>query len=130
MTYEERQAQIAKLRTDHASALSAPRIMDGAISYTQINRMSKRQYEKWQSDVQIGFDVRSQIKDLNRSDEEIAQAEAKATSEADRKKRESAERYIALIEGLGPVSHLKSGKLKKSYQIAVDAQLAILSALV
>lgn len=129
MTYDERQAEIERLRTEHAAALSAPRIMDGAISSTQINRMGKRQYEKWQSDVQTGFDVRAQIKDLSRTDEQIAQSEMKAISEANRQKRESVERYIAMVESLGPMSHLKNGKLKKGYQIAVDAQLAILASL-
>lgn len=129
MTFEERQAEIVSLRTEHASALSAPRIMDGAISSTQINRMSERQYEKWRLDVQTGFNVRDQIKDLSRTDEQIAQSEAKAIAENNKQKRESAERYIAMVDSLGSMSHLKNGKLKKNYQIAVDAQLAIIAAL-
>jgi transposase len=121
MTQQKRQAEIERLKSENAAVLNVPMISEGNISSTQINRMGKKQFQKWQDDVSRCFEIRSQIRQLSKSDEEIAKEERELEAKRKQELRLSHERYIATIEGLGLMTHRKNGKLKPSYQVAVDA---------
>ena len=129
MTFSERQAKIAELKRNNRAALSVALVSEGSISSTQINRMGKREHAEWQRNVRTHFEVKAEIRELSKSDVQIATETAKKNEAARQTKIDSAKRYIAMVEGLGGMSHGKNGKLKKGYQIAVDAELAKLAAL-
>lgn len=128
-TYSERQAEILKIRTENAAILSTPLMSEGAVGPAQIFRMSKKQHAKWMQDGQSKLEFQWQIKQLARSDEQIATEENRIASEKRASRVNSLSAYLKTIEGLGRMSHLANGKLKKGYQIAVDATMAEIAAL-
>jgi len=71
MTFNERQEEIKRLREVNKAVLATPLMSEGNISPYQVGLMSKNQYKKWQQNAQDKMMIESQIRLLNRTDEEI-----------------------------------------------------------
>jgi hypothetical protein len=111
MDSTQRAAEIERLKHKHAAALAAPRMMDGNISPTQINRMSDRQKAKWQALVSERFDVEAQIRQLSRTDEQIT---ADEKEEQDRKNAGRIGQIDSLISSMQYFKG-KNGKILPKY---------------
>jgi len=77
MNFEERQAEIERLRRGHREALCVPLMSEGAISPMQVGMMTDKQKGRWQRLAQERMQVESQIRLLSRPDNEIREAEQK-----------------------------------------------------
>lgn len=107
----ELQTELRKLET------LAPRMSEGAISATQLNRMSKRQRVKYDKDMARRYDVEAEIRELQKTPEQRAKEEkavvAKKTS--DRLLQIKAQIDMLQRTGIG-----KRGIVKPSYQKRID----------
>ena len=120
MTYQERQAEIARIKADHHGILATPLISEGAISSTQICRMGNREREQWQKNTMIKMDLLYKIKCLEKSDEQLMDEHTREATRAMDQRLMSINARIQLIEGLGRMSHKKNGKLRDNYQRQMD----------
>lgn len=123
MTYQERQIEIEKIKADNSGILSTPLISEGAISSTQINRMGKNEFSRWQKNTMLRMDLESTIKHLSKSDDQLADEQRHCEQKARESRLLQINSRIQLIEGLGRMSHLESGKLRKNYRLEMDELL-------
>lgn len=123
---EQRLAEIERLKKEHASVLATPLASEGSISPVQIGRMSKGQREKWQSNAQKRMDIEQQIRNLGKSDEEIAASE-KRKADAARSSRIS--QLNAEIRFLTDVGKGKRGTIKPKYAAKIEEAKRELSSL-
>ena len=128
MDSQERQAEIIRIRTEYAEILSTPLMSTGEISPAQVGMMSKNRRETWQANGQARLMLEARIRELNRTDDEIA------AEESENARRDGVSRISALtqrIELLQRVGIGKSGKIRPTYQREIDKmreELAVLQA--
>lgn len=121
-----RDAEIAKLREENKDALAVPLVSEGGISAVQIGRMGQRERAQWDERRMRRMDVESKIRDLSRSDEEIAAADRKV------QERDVSNRLLQIdrrLQDFEQVGKGKNGKLKPTYQREADKLLAEKAAL-
>ena len=126
MTSRERQVEIIRIRTEYAGILSTPLMSTGEISPAQVGMMSKNQRETWRVNGQARLTLEARIRELIRTDDEIA-AEESENARMDRDSRMSA--LTQRIELLQRVGIGKSGKIRPIYQREIDKireELAVL----
>ena len=71
MNYNERQQEIKRLQEENKAILATPLMSEGNISPMQVGLMSEREKKNWQANAQEKMAIESQIRLLNRTDEEI-----------------------------------------------------------
>lgn len=126
MTFEERQAEIARLRTVHAAALATGTIGGGTISGFQVAKMSGRSRRAWEARVDEAFRVEAQIRELSKTDEQIAAEEAAKVAKQRSNAIDSHRRDIKLWLDMGKGA---KGKIRPSYQKMIDRARAELTKL-
>ena len=117
-----REARIATLRAENADALAVPLMSEGSISPMQVGMMSKRQRAVWEEKTMRRMRVEAKIRDLSRSDEEIATAEAAARRAKAEAEIEQLRRSISNVETLVP--RKKNGDLRPSSLRSIDLMQA------
>ena len=125
MSKAERLAEIVRLREECRVILATPMLSEGSISPDQVGMMSKRQHTQWEDDVMLRMGVEAEIRRLQRTDEEIAAADARRAEDARRS------RIAGLKARIAALRHVGQGKrgLRPTYARAIaeaEAELAIL----
>lgn len=108
----ELQAELRKLET------LAPRMSEGAISATQLNRMGKQQRKQYDKNMARRYEVEAEIKELQKTPEQRAKEEKAITA------KKTSDRLLqikAQIDMLQRVGIGKRGVIKPSYQKRIDA---------
>lgn len=122
MNYQERTAEAEKLKRENQALLSTPLMSEGSISPMQVGLFSAGAKARWQKDAMAKMALNCTIKQLCRTDEEIAIDEERIVT---RRKQECENTLVILqskidfIHSLGAVSHKKNGALKPLYQRTV-----------
>lgn len=123
MTYEERLKEALQLEKDNQALLGTPLMSEGNISPMQVGLFSPRQKARWQRDAMAKMALEHRIRQLRRTDEEIADNERRI-ADNHRKERLATitilQSKIAFIHNLGIMSHRKDGKLKPSYRRTIE----------
>ena len=123
MDYKERIVEATKLEKENQALLSTPLMSEGSMSPTQVGLFSKRQKARWQKDTMAKMSLEHTIKQLRRTDVEIAENEARIRDNQEKEKQSILiilQSKIDFIHELGGMSHKKNGQLKPPYQITVD----------
>lgn len=131
MTYQERLLEADRLTRENQALLSTPLMSEGNISPMQVGLFSRRQKERWQKNTMDKMALDHTIKQLRRTDAEIAIDEARIQARHDTERRSTIailHSKIDFIHGLGVMSHRKNGKLKPLYQRTIDGYLALIKA--
>jgi len=121
---EKRLAEAKRLEDENREILATPLMSEGEISPMQVGLFSARQKARWQKNAQAKMGLQFKIKQLRRSDEEIASAEKISQDITEKERLSSIEIIkgkIAFIEGLGRMSHKPNGQLRIGYQRTVDS---------
>ena len=124
MTCQERLEQAKKLEQDNQALLSTPLMSEGSISPMQVGLFSPRAKARWQKDTMAKMELEYTIKQLRRTDEEIACDEKRIASFQERERKAilvTLQSKIDFYHGLGCISHNKYGKLRPAYQRTIDA---------
>lgn len=112
-----KEGKVAELQTELRKLETlAPRMSEGAISATQLNRMSKRQRQKYDKDMARRYEVEAEIKELQKTPEQKAK-EAKAVQE-----KKTADRLLQIKAQIDMLQRTGIGKrgIKPSYQKRID----------
>jgi hypothetical protein len=117
MTYEERQAEIKRIRDENHVILATPTLFDGDISPMQVGMMSDRQRKEWQEKCGQKISLEAKIRTLSRTDAEIASDEKWIL---DRDKAALRNQLENRIEWLTHVGTYAGGKISKKYQREID----------
>ena len=125
MSKAERLAEIARLREEHRAVLATPLMSEGSLSPSQLGMMSDRGRKRWQAAAMLRMRVEAEIRRLERSDEEIAAADARRAEEG------RLSRIAGLRARIAALRHLGQGKrgLRPTYARAIaqaEAELATL----
>lgn len=123
MEYQERLAEAKKLEQDNQALLSTPLMSEGNISPMQVGMFSPRAKARWQKDAMAKMDLEYTIKQLRRTDEELAFDEKRKQANIEEERLATIDilkSKIAFIHNLGVMSHRKNGKLKPPYQRTID----------
>jgi ribosomal protein S18 len=120
MNFESRQAEIKRLQDENKEILATPLMSEGSISPMQVGLMSDRQKKKWQDNAQKKMRIESQIRLLNRSDEEILTSEE---WELKKKVNGRIEQIDNMVEIMSRFIG-KRGKILPKYQREIDKMQA------
>jgi ribosomal protein S18 len=120
MNFEERQVEIKRLQDENKQILATPLMSEGSISPMQVGLMSERQKRKWQDNAQKKMMIESQIRLLNRSDEEIRTSEE---WELKKKVNGRIEQIDNMVEIMSRFIG-KRGKILPKYQREIDKMQA------
>ena len=121
--YKERLAEAEKLRRDNQALLSTPLMSEGNISPMQVGMFSARQKERWQSNAMAKMSLDHTIKQLCRTDEEIAIDEKRKQSILEEERVATIaiiENKINFIYSLGRMAYSENGKLRIGYKRTID----------
>ena len=122
MTYEERLKEAERLKQENQAVLSTPLMSEGNISPMQVGMFSTRQKARWQADAMRKMATEYDIKQLRRTDDEMASDEKRKQAIIEDERQSTIkilQSKIDFIYGLGNMSHNKYGKLRPSYQRTV-----------
>lgn len=117
LTYNERQAEIKRLREENEAVLSTPLMSEGSISPMQVGLMSERQKKIWQENAQLKMNIEAQIKLLSRSDEEIQMEENRLVQKA---KNSRILQIDSLCDSMSRFISHKTGKLLPKYRKEIE----------
>lgn len=117
MTADERTAEIARLKREHATALATPLVSEGSIGGNQLARMGVRQRAAYERRAMERMQIEARIRELSRPEDAI-QASASAHDLAAARNTLSAnENHMADLARVGTG---KNGKPKPRFQAAID----------
>lgn len=116
MTEEERKGEIRRLQREHKQALATPLASEGGVSPVQVGRMSKREQNEFLRLGQERMLVEEQIRDLRNP------SAAKRSFEYEQAEKVSGrvDALVSRIEDLSRVGVGKRGKIRPTYQRAID----------
>ena len=123
MEYQERLREAERLARENRAILATPLMSEGNISPMQVGLFSPRQKARWQKDTMAKMALEHTIKQLRRSDKEIAKDEERLANNQEKERRATLailQGKIDFIHSLGNMSHNKQGKLRPTYQRTIE----------
>jgi len=112
MTYEERLAAIETLKKENRGILATPLMSDGNISPMQVGLMSPRQKATWQDNVRKKLEIECRIRDLMKTDEELAEEKTRYLKQ---KREERISQLLRQKQDIWNVGRELNGKLRRKF---------------
>lgn len=118
MTSDERALEVERLREQFRAELATPLMSEGSLSPAQLGRMSQKQRAKYQRDAQTRMRVEARIRELRRSDDELAKDRQSAIRKKAKSELSQLSRLVKDLLRVGVSG--KTGKLRPIFQRQIE----------